>query len=308
MANALEIYVLNVGQADTAVIRTPNNKLIVIDAVKPGKVKALLQALQPDGPEITHLILTHPHFDHYSGVSSLLHTFPVKRVTLAPFWYLSGTPGYHQIINRIHEVEIPLNFLSGYDRYYPDGGTYPAYENQPYVELLGPPNNILEELYENKVLTPNHLCIITRVTYGAFSMVLAADAQMENWAYYDREGMLDHRCDVLKAAHHGSRNGIQWERLARLSPSLVVVSSDPDTGHHLPDVIGSVIFLEYDREAGKRVVLTRDTGTVKITVDTPSNGRYHAVAYGEDVDEETVTQTEVPLAASDWAGIIAAKL
>lgn len=308
MPNALEIYILNVGQADTAVIRTPNDKLIVIDAVRPRKIKALLQTLQPAGPEITHLILTHPHFDHYSGVSNLLRTFPVRRVTLAPFWYLPGTPGYHQIINRIQEAEIPLNFLSGYDRYYPDGGTYPIYENQPYVELLGPPNNILEELYENNVLTPNHLCIITRVTYGAFNMVLAADAQMENWAYYDREGMLDQRCDVLKAAHHGSRNGIQWERLARLSPSLVIVSSDPEKGHHLPDVIGSVIFLEYDREAGKRVTLTRDTGTIKITVTSPGNGRYKATAYGDTVDEDVFVKPEVPLAASNWADITAHKL
>ncbi len=308
MPNALEIYILNVGQADTAVIRTPNDKLIVIDAVKPRKVKALLQQLHPDGPEITHLILTHPHFDHYSGVANLLSTFPVRRVTLSPFWYLPGTPGYHQIINRIQKAEIPLNFLSGYDRHYPDGGTYPTYENQPYVEFLGPPNNILEELYENKVLTPNHLCIITRVTYGAFSMVLAADAQMENWAYYDREGMLDQRCDVLKAAHHGSRNGIQWERLARLSPSLVIVSSDPESGHHLPDVIGSVILLEYDREPGKHVALTRDTGTIRITVETPSSGRYKAIAFGETMDEDVLLQSKVPLAASDWADITAHKL
>ncbi|TFG72116.1 MAG: MBL fold metallo-hydrolase [Anaerolineales bacterium] len=308
MSNALEIYILNVGQADTAVIRTPNNKLIVIDAVKPRKVKALLQALQPDRPKIKHLILTHPHWDHYAGVSSLLSTFPVERVTLAPFWYLPGTSGYHQIINRIQEAEIPLNFLSGYDRFYPDGGTYPAYENQPYVELLGPPNNTLADLYESQLLTPNHLCIITRVTYGAFSIVLAADAQMENWAHYDREGMLAQRCDVLKAAHHGSRNGIQWERLERLSPSLVVVSSDPEMGHHLPDVIGSVIFLEYDRETGKRVALTRDTGTIKLAVSSPSSGRYTAMAFGEGADDEVLVGAEVPLATSDWAGITSGKL
>jgi competence protein ComEC len=308
MPNALEAYILNVGQADTAVIRTPNNKLIVVDAVKPRKVKGLLQALQPAGPEIQHLILTHPHFDHYSGVGYLINTFPVRKVTLSPFWYLPGTPGYHQIINRLHEKEIPLNFISGYDRHYPDGGTYPSYENQPYVELLGPPNNILEELYENQLLTPNHLCLITRLTYGQFSMVLAADAQMENWAYYDREGMLDQRCDVLKAAHHGSRNGIQWERLARLSPGLVIVSSDPEKGHHLPDVIGSVIFLEYDRQPGKQVILTKDTGTIKITVDSPDSGRYKAVSYGENADDPVDLNFEMQLVASDWAAITAHKL
>ena len=308
MANALEIYILNVGQADTAVIKTPNNKLMVIDAVRPAKLKTMLHTLQPSSPEIRHFILTHPHWDHYSGASGLLSAFSVQRVTLAPFWYLAGTAGYHRIINRIQEMDIPLNFLSGYDRIYPDGGTYPAYENQPYIEMLGPPNTILADLNASKLLTPNHLCIITRVTYGAFSMVLAADAQMENWAHYDREGMLAQHCDVLKAAHHGSRNGIQWERLSRLSPSLVIVSSNPDMGHHLPDVIGSVIFLEYDRDMGKRVVLTRDSGTIKSSVPSPENGRYEVAAYGDGVDEDVFARPEMPLAASDWAAITAGKL
>lgn len=79
-------------------------------------------------------------------------------------------------------------------------------------------------------------------------------------------------------------------------------------GHHLPDVIGSVIFLEYDRDTGKRVVLTRDTGTIKLAVSSPSSGRYSAMAYGEGADDEVHVLAEVPLATSDWAGITAGKL
>ncbi|MBN1584143.1 MAG: MBL fold metallo-hydrolase, partial [Anaerolineae bacterium] len=246
----LEIYILNVGQADTTIIKTPNGRLIVIDAVKPNKVQEVLEALSPGPVQISHLVLTHPHWDHYSGVSALLRDYVIDQVTLPPFWFIPGTPGYHQIINRIHEKQIPVQFLSGYSRLYPDGGTYPAYDNQPYLEFLGPPNHMMEELYENGVLIPNHLSIMTRLVYDKFSMVLAADAQMENWAHYDQQGMLDQDCDVLRAAHHGSRNGVQWERLDRLSPRLVIVSSDYEASHHLPDVIGSVIFLEYDADEG----------------------------------------------------------
>jgi len=36
---ALEIYVLNVGQADAAIIRTPGDNIIIIDAYNPAKVK-----------------------------------------------------------------------------------------------------------------------------------------------------------------------------------------------------------------------------------------------------------------------------
>jgi len=303
----LEIYVLNVGQADTSIIRTPDGNVIVIDAVKPRKVKHVLNQIKPGG-SISHLIVTHPHLDHYSAVSGLLKAFPVEKVTLAPFWYEPGTAGYHKIINRIQDEHIPVHFLSGYERFYPDGGTYPAYEHRPYVELLGPPNNILEDLHKSDELTPNHLSIIARLTYEEFSMVFAADAQMENWAHYDREGMLEKKCDILKAAHHGSRRGSQWERLERLSPRLVIVSSDPDGSHELPDLIGSVIFLEYDRDEGHTVTLTRETGTVKIVVDNSATGRFTALSYGERPADPVPFGAARPLLPTDWAQLVISKV
>ena len=299
----LEIYVLNVGQADTSIIRTPRDNIIVIDAVKPRKVKDLVDRIKPDG-EISHLIVTHPHLDHYAAVSRLLLEYHVQKVTLAPFWYEAGTPGYHKIINRIHEQQTPVHFLSGYERIYPDGGTYPAYQDRPYVELLGPPNNVLQDLDDSNALTPNHLSIIARLTYGEFGMVFAADAQMENWAHYDREGMLEKKCDVLKAAHHGSRRGSQWERLERLAPKLVIVSSDPERGHELPDLIGSVIFLEYGRGRGRTVALTSQTGTIKIVIDNPASGHYQVVCYGEGPTEAVSSRPETLLPQTDWSSIV----
>ena len=78
------------------------------------------------------------------------------------------------------------------------------------------------------------------------SMIIAGDAQMENWASFDREGLLKDECQVLRAAHHGSQNGTQWERIFRLSPNLVVVSSDPEGKDHLPDLSSTAVFTKFD--------------------------------------------------------------
>jgi len=177
--DALEIYVLNVGQADAAIIRTPGDNVIIIDAYDPAKIKYVLNQIAPGG-EVSHLIVTHPHRDHYLTVSKLLTDYDIHRVTVAPFWYYAGKSGYHAIINRIHAQQIPLRFLAGYERNYPDGGTYPEYSRELYLELLGPPNDILKDLHGSKAFNPNHLSIIARLTYGKFSMVFAGDAQMEN--------------------------------------------------------------------------------------------------------------------------------
>jgi competence protein ComEC len=305
---SLEIYLLNVGQADTSIIKTPAGNVIVIDAVRPKKLEAVLQALQPPSGEIAHLIVTHPHTDHYQGVEALLKDFQVGRVTLAPFWQEPGPPGYHVLINRMNDQGISVRFLSGYERTLPDGGTFPQFKDKPVLELLGPSNSALEMLSKSKVLTPNHLSIISRLTYRKFSMVFAGDAQMENWAHFDQEGLLELKCDVLRAAHHGSKRGSQWERLERLSPSLIVVSSDPDGQHHLPDAVGSAIFMELDRSADRQVALTSATGTIKIEVPGADGTARTFLAYGEGLDDNPLANSPHPLPATDWAGLLMERL
>jgi competence protein ComEC len=305
---SLQLYMLNVGQADTSIIKTPSGNVIVIDAVRPKKLKAVLHTLVPPGGKIAHLIVTHPHNDHYLGVETLLLDFPVERVTLAPFWHEPGPPGYHVLINKMNEQGVSMRFLSGYERTLPDGGTFPQFKGKPVLELLGPSNGALETLSRSKVLTPNHLSIISRLTYGTFSMVFAGDAQMENWAHFDQEGLLEEKCDVLRAAHHGSKRGSQWERLERLSPSLIVVSSDPDGEHQLPDAIGGAIFMELSKGEGRQVAMTSETGTIRIEVPGADGTARSVLAYGEGFDDNPFASSPHPLPATDWAGLVRKRL
>ena len=46
-SNDLRIFVLNVGQADTSVIITPQGKVLIIDAYRAAKLVNLLQGLGP---------------------------------------------------------------------------------------------------------------------------------------------------------------------------------------------------------------------------------------------------------------------
>ena len=293
--NNLTIYVLNVGQADSTIIISPAGNIIIVDAVQPAKILNLLQQIGPPiNNEIEELVITHPHLDHYSGANKLLDTYQVKSATLSPFWnqYGMGPPTYRAMLNNMEQRETEIDFISGYSRIYPDGavasGTDDVVHEEDafYVEFLGPSNRLLGQLEQDGKLDTNHLSIFTRIHWQKFSMVLAADAQMENWSHFDQEGMLNEDCDVLKSAHHGSCNGTQWERLNRLDPRCVIISSDPEKSHHLPDLVGTSIFAKFEADHDDKVVaLTSATHSIRITV---LNGSSYNVENFDDAHNDNL--------------------
>ena len=62
---SLDIYLLNVGQADTSIIKTPAGNVIIIDAVRPKKVKDLLNRIRPDGKIAHRIVGQRPVFQQW---------------------------------------------------------------------------------------------------------------------------------------------------------------------------------------------------------------------------------------------------
>lgn len=312
----LHIYMLSVGQGDTTVVVSPQGNVLIIDVMRPTKVLRLLDDLGNDN-NIEHLVITHPHSDHFSGGNRLARNRIILRATVAPFWHEfgMGPPTYHRLMGHLSDRQTHVTFLSGYTRWYPDGAlTTPAAgqppqidENQPFLELLGPTNGLVETLEEADVFQTNHLTIMSRLNWRNFRMVSAGDAQMENWSFFDHEQMLENGCQVLRAAHHGSANGTQWERIDRLGPRQVIISSDPASTHDLPDLCGAAIFAKFDSVDGQIAAITRNTGTIHLRV-TPGGNR-RMTMYGDlpadnvnlAANTEILTEVSNP---TDWLALV----
>ena len=311
----LHVYMLSVGQADTSVIVSPQGRTIVIDATRPDKLLQLLDDLGADGT-VEHLILTHPHDDHFRGGNSLAQNKTIEEATVAPFWhdFGMGPPTYRKLIGRLAGQQTNTTFLSGYSRLYPDGaltspppGQDPQIDpDAPFLELLGPTNGLVRMLEDANVFNTNHLTIMTRLTWRSFRMISTGDAQMENWSFFDPERLMEDKCQVLRAAHHGSPNGTQWERVNRLSPSQVIVSSDPGSGHQLPDLTATAIFAKFDSKPGQMATITRDTGTIHLSVT--SGGTRTLESFGDDPAQNVDLTAGMPLTAAsnptDWAALL----
>jgi len=225
-----------------------------------------------------------------------------------------GPTTYRRLIGRLDDQGTNVTFLSGYSRWYPDGamttpppGQDPVIDpNKPFLELLGPTNGLVRTLEDANVFETNHLSIMSRLTWRKFRMINTGDAQMENWTFFDHERMLEDKCLVLRAAHHGSANGTQWERINRLSPRLLIVSSDPRVGHELPDLSGTAIFAMFDSINGQIAAITRDTGTIHLRV-TPGGTRTLRM-YGDtpagNIDLTAATPLSEISNPTDWLALL----
>jgi competence protein ComEC len=314
----LWIYCVNVGQGDTTVVATPGGNILIFDAVKAQKIIGLLDDLNvaADDP-IQQIVISHPHSDHYSGAEGLLNSYSqIAGLTLTSLWRVEDTtPKYNSIINTAVTKKIPIHFQAGYNQLYPDKSPIEDPETL-LVELLGPSNQFIEDLYQSGDLDTNHYSIITRLNWQGFRMVIAADAQMETWAHFDSEQMLDASCTVLRAAHHGSANGTQFERVNRLSPRVIVVSSDPDGKDEIPDLIGSAVFLRFTALSNPPLIALTDnrvgakTGTIKIDV-APSGG-FDVFHYGDEKSQNVDLNHEMPLDVGnnpmDWKALTMTKI
>ncbi len=225
--------------------------------------------------------------------------------------YSENKPGYNSLINQLDSGGVTINFLSGYSQYYPDDSPLQD-AGTPCLELLGPSNQILEDLETAGKMNTNHRSIMGRLQWGGFVMLIAADAQMENWAHFDREQMLGCQCDVMRTAHHGSLRGTQFERIERLAPEYVIVSSHPEKDDDLPDLVGCAVFAKYAKDSASRIVaVTERTGTIKFDI-APGGNTYDALMFREAHDSSSVNlQQPQPLTRqtnpTDWAALLSAR-
>ncbi len=79
--NFLQVYFLDVGQGDAILIRTPDNKNILIDGGPDNKLLGELGAVLPWWDrQIDYLIISHYHSDHITGLIELLNHYQVKEI------------------------------------------------------------------------------------------------------------------------------------------------------------------------------------------------------------------------------------
>jgi len=253
------IFVLDVGQGDGIVLRTPHGHWVVVDGgprtpMRDAGRSIIVPFLRRHGVRgLDVVVATHADADHLGGIPAIVDAM-VPDLVLEPGQPV-GTPLY-------------LNYLRTVDA---DGVDWrPARAGDTLLldsvrlAVLHPSARWIATH-----LATNENCVVLRVSYGQFDAVLTGDAGIP------AESALVHvtpPSEVLKVGHHGSASatGESWLETVRPRVAVISVGANNRYGHPSPEVV--------QRLAGHGIAIFRtDRGG---TVTIRSNGRYFRVTQG----------------------------
>ena len=255
----LEIVFLDVGQGDSAFIRFPDGKTMLID----GGIRTrwfdvggriILPFLRKQG--IRHLdvvVATHPDLDHIGGLLEILKEIKVHH-------YLdSGQSSATWAATRIREVvaenQIPHQTLAAGDSLI-GLGKVSALVLHPGTEFVS------RDPSHKSPLGPNNGSVVLRFGYKGTVFLLTGDIERSAESWLIRWGSRI-KANILKVPHHGSRTSSTLSFLSEVSPSIAVVSVGGKNrfGHPAPDVLA-----RYEAD-GVRVFRTDQQGAIVMRVD-----------------------------------------
>ena len=210
----LEITAFAVQNADSFLIKTPQNKYFIIDTAKSGyngsKSQAeiiVLKYLKDNGiKNIEGMIISHFDNDHSGGAVDLFNNLNIKKTYVNSFYNDSFTS------KQIYETIKPLSLVQGKSVIY----------TEPDLEITNYRAYVKDNDNENS--------IITCLKYKDFSMLFMGDAGII--AYNKLKNDLPKNISILKLGHHGAKNVINKEMLDNLNPQYVLISSASNDYKH----------------------------------------------------------------------------
>jgi beta-lactamase superfamily II metal-dependent hydrolase len=198
LPDQIELIFLDVGQGDAIVVRSPEGKVALIDAGPGTDIPSVLRQHGIDTIDIA--IVSHAHADHIGGMERVLQSMPVR------FFLDNGLPHttatYGSLMRALQSSDI--TYLEATARTISLGSVS--------LTILPPPGGDDQNTNSVGVL----------VEYGEFKVLLTGDSEVGELQYFLLMGVPD--VTVLKAAHHGSRNGVTPAWLSATKPEVVVVS------------------------------------------------------------------------------------
>lgn len=233
---AVRVRFLDVGQGDAALIVSPEGKRVLVDGGR--SATEVAQRLRAAGIDTLDLVVaSHADADHIGGLAAIFHVTHVRA-------YLdNGRPHTTTTYRRLMQTVERSNtqYLQATARTITLGSMT--------LRVLPPPPDVQDQ---------NNASVGLVLEYGHFRALLVGDAEQDELRYFVQLGVP--RVSVLKASHHGARNGVSPRWVQATRPRVVVLS----VGAHNPYGHPSPVALRYYSRFAEAIYRTDQQGDILV--------------------------------------------
>ncbi len=236
--DSLRLSLIDVGQGDAMLLELPHGKKILVDggglavglahsSFDIGEKVLLPFLFSKNIRALDIIVLTHPHPDHFAGLTFLLPVFHPQEI-----WWngeKSAAPAFQDFLKEVSRLNIPLKRFDT---------SIPPFEIEGVsFEVLYPPPGPFAEKNPDSSTVNNH-SLVLQLAYRGASILLTGDIEKETEAELVAGQKLKPVL-VLKVPHHGSRSSSTPDFLNRVCPrvALMGVGRENRFGFPHPEVL-----------------------------------------------------------------------
>ena len=231
----LQIYFMDVGQADCILIRN-QDKNMLIDAGNNEDGPKLVEYFKQLGiTKFDYVVGTHPHEDHIGGLDDIINSFQIENVLLPEAYTTTKT--FEDLISAIEKNNLEITVPNIGDK-------------------INFANTNIEVMYvgtDEKDL--NNTSVVLKLMFGDHSYLFTGDATSETEKKILNK---DLKVDVLKVGHHGSEYSSTNEFLNKVKPKYAIISvgNNNNYGHPSSKTLNKL------KKYTNNIYQTKDLGTI----------------------------------------------
>ncbi len=253
----LTFHFIDVGYGDAIIIELPEKKTILIDGGKPSEGPKIIRKFKILGiTSLDHLFITHFHKDHAGGLHPILETFASLPSDKNPDGTKIYLPFFSSEYEIGEEVKKTIHALNQHTLQIVRSG-----------DLISPTPSVQIHILHPKTLigNQNEDSLVLKITYGAHSFLLAADAGPTT-----QKLLLEKQSDALqstliKIPHHANETEVGLPFIEAINPEIAILSIGPnDYNAPNPEI------LESYQKTGAQLYRTDRHGTITVTSDGQS--------------------------------------
>ncbi|HZX21440.1 MAG TPA: ComEC/Rec2 family competence protein [Clostridia bacterium] len=217
-SDVLSIHMIDVGQGESILITTPNNKTILIDAGEASQGKKVKSYLLKHGiDKINLLIGTHPHTDHIGGLTEIINNFEIEEIMMPQKLHTSTS--FEKLLTAIESKRLTITP--------PCPNSIVEFDKDIKLHFLGPIKDYGENL--------NLWSIVFRLDYKNKSFLFTGDmereAEMDLIDTYNKNNLI---ANVLNVGHHGSNSSTTQQFLDYVGPEVALISLGSNNPYNHP--------------------------------------------------------------------------